>query len=233
MNAQNAMPLWKIIVVLFGFPIISTLFSLLLLNRRVFSWTGLDFFTAFWLVITFWYMVQIAILAKMLKSTGWSWSDIGYSFDCNRTAYFVAGYLLFAFALLGFIEFSLANVGIDPEKLKALSDLANLTPKSLTQRLVFIFMGLAAGLCEELVYRGFAITAMKSRGTNQWLASLVAAIPFVFQHGLKSLDHFWWFFIWAIVFGAIFITSRRLYINIILHWLVNLAAVFAILQTLR
>ena len=184
-------------------------------------------------MITFWYMVQIAILAKILKSTGWSWSDIGYSFDCNRTAYFVAGYLLFAFALLGFIEFSLANVGIDPEKLKALSDLANLTPKSLTQRLVFIFMGLAAGLCEELVYRGFAITAMKSRGTNQWLASLVAAIPFVFQHGLKSLDHFWWFFIWAIVFGAIFITSRRLYINIILHWLVNLAAVFAILQTLR
>jgi len=233
MNAQNAMPSWKIIVVLFGFPIISTLFSLLLLNRHVFSWTGLDFFTAFWLVITFWYMVQIAILAKILKSIGWSWSDIGYSFDCNRTAYFVAGYLLLAFALLGFIEFSLANVGIDPEKLKALSDLANLTPKSLTQRLVFIFMGLAAGLCEELVYRGFAITAMKSRGTNQWLASLVAAIPFVFQHGLKSLDHFWWFFIWAIVFGAIFITSRRFYINIILHWLVNLAAVFAILQTLR
>jgi len=227
------MPSWKIIVVLFGFPIISTLFSLLLLNRHVFSWTGLDFFTAFWLVITFWYMVQIAILAKILKSTGWSWSDIGYSFDCNRTAYFVAGYLLFAFALLGFIEFSLANVGIEPEKLKALSDLANLTPKSPTQRLVFIFMGLAAGLCEELVYRGFAITAMKSRGTNQWLASLVAAIPFVFQHGLKSLDHFWWFFIWAMVFGAIFITSRRLHINIILHWLVNLAAVFAILQTLR
>jgi membrane protease YdiL (CAAX protease family) len=233
MSAQNAMPSSKIIVVLIGFPIISTLFSLLLLNRGVFSWTGLDFFTAFWLVITFWYVVQIAILAKILKSSGWCWSDIGYSFNRRRTAYFVAGYMLFAVALLGFVEFSLANVGTDPEKLKSLSDLANLTPKSLTQRLVFIFMGLAAGLCEELVYRGFAIRAMKGRGMNQWLASLVAAIPFVFQHGLKSLDHFWWFFIWAVVFGAIFITSKRLYINIILHWLVILSAVFAILQTLR
>jgi membrane protease YdiL (CAAX protease family) len=233
MNAQNAMPTSKIIAVLFGFPIISTMFSLLLLNRLAFSWTGLDFFTAFWLVIAFWYVVQIAILAKILKSSGWCWSDIGYSFNRKRTAYFVAGYLFFAFALLGVVEFSLENVGTDPKKVKALSDLANLSPKNLTQRLVFIFMGLTAGLCEELVYRGFAITAMKSRSMNQWLASLVAAIPFAFQHGLKSLDQFWWFFIWAIIFSAVFITSKRLYINIILHWLVILSAVLAILQTLR
>jgi len=233
MNSQNAMPTSSILAVLFGFPIISTLFSLLLLNRSVFSWTGLDFFTAFWLVITFWYVGQIVILARILRSSGWSWSDIGYSFNRKTTAYFVVGFLFFAFALLGFVEFSLAYVGTDPEKLKALSDLANLTPKSLTQRVVFISMGLAAGLCEELVYRGFAIRAMKSRGMNQWLASLVAAFPFVFQHGLKSLDQFWWFFIWAVVFGAIFIISKRLYINIIFHWLVILSAVFAILQTLR
>jgi membrane protease YdiL (CAAX protease family) len=233
MRAQKAMPTSKIIVVLFGFPIISTLLSLFLLNRRALSWTGVDFLSAFWLVIAFWYVVQIAILAKILKSSGWCWTDIGYSFNRKKTAYFIAGYLLFAFALLGFVEFSLANVGTDPEKVKALSDLANLSPQSLTQRVVFVFMGLAAGLCEELVYRGFAISAMRSHGMSFWLASLVAAIPFVFQHGLKSLDQFWWFFIWAIVLSAIFITSKRLYINIVIHWLVILSAVFAILQTLR
>lgn len=233
MNAQGAMPALRIIAVLIGFPIVSTLISLLLLDRGVFSWTGLDFFTAFWLLITFWYLAQIAIIARILKSSGWSWSDIGYSFNRKETAYFVAGYLLFAFALLGFVEFSLANVGTDPEKVKALSDLANLTPKNLPQRLVFTFMGLAAGLCEELVYRGFAIRSLKSRGINQWLAALIAAFPFVFQHGLKSIDQFWWFFIWALVFGAIFIVAKRLYINIVIHWLVILSAVIAILQTLK
>ncbi|AER54991.1 hypothetical protein DSC_01690 [Pseudoxanthomonas spadix BD-a59] len=227
------MPASKIVAVLLGFPIVSTLFSLLLLNKGAFSWTGLDFFTAFWLLITFWYLAQIVILAKVLKSSGWSWSDIGYSFNRRKTAYFVSGYLVFAFALLGFVEFALANAGSDPEKVKALSNLANLTPKSLPQRIVFIFMGLAAGLCEELVYRGFAISSMKSRGINQWLASFIAAFPFVFQHGLKSLDQFWWFFIWALVFGAIFIIAKRLYINIVIHWLVILSAVLAILQTLR
>ncbi|WP_166212799.1 CPBP family intramembrane glutamic endopeptidase [Cognatiluteimonas telluris] len=227
------MPASKIVAILLGFPIVSTLISLLLLDRGILSWTGLDFFTAFWLLITFWYVAQIAILAKVLKSSGWSWSDIGYSFNRKKTAYFVAGYLCLAFALLGFVQYALANVGTDPNKVKALSDLANLTPKNLPQRIVFVFMGLAAGLCEELVYRGFAIRSMKSRGINHWIAAFIAAFPFVFQHGLKSLDQFSWFFIWAMVFGAIFIIFKRIYINIFIHWLVILSAVLAILQTLK
>ncbi len=155
----------------------------------------------------------------------------GYSFNPRKTAYFVAGYLVFAFALLGFIEFALANSAPDPEKVKALSDLADVTPRNLPQRIAFVLMGLAAGLCEELVYRGFAISSLKSRGMNLWLAALLAAFTFVFQHGLKSIDQFPRFFIWALVFGAIFIITRRLYINILVHWLVIPSAVLAILQT--
>ena len=232
MNQHKEMPASKIALVLLGFPIVSTLVSLLLLDRTLLSWTGLDFFTAFWMLITCWYLAQIAILANVLESSGWRWSDIGYSFSRRKTMYFVAGYLVFAFALLGFVEFALASAGSDPEKVKGLSDLANLTPKTLPQRIVFIFMGLAAGLCEEFVYRGFAIRSMKSHGINHWFAAFIAAFPFVFQHGLKSLDQFWWFFPWALVFGAMFIVTKRLYINIVIHWLVILSAVLAILQTL-
>lgn len=232
MNLHKEMPASKIALVLLGFPIVSTLVSLLLLDRSLLSWTGLDFFTALWSLIACWYVVQIAILSKVLRSSGWSWSDIGYSFDRRRTTYFVVGYLVFAVVLVGFVEFALANAGSDTEKVKALSDLANLTPKNLPQRIVFIVMGLAAGLCEELVYRGFAIRSLKSRGINHWLAAFLAAIPFVFQHGLKSIDQFWWFFIWGLVFGAMFIITKRLYINIVIHWLVILSAIPAILQTL-
>lgn len=232
MSLNKEMPASNIALVLLGFPIVSTLFSLLLLDRSVFSWTGLDFFTAFWMLITIWYLTQIAILSRVLKSSGWSWSDIGYTINRRKTAYFIAAYLVFAFSLLGFVEFALANAATDPEKVRALSDLSNLTPKSLPQRFVFIFMGLVAGLCEELVYRGFAIRSLKSRGINHWLAAFIAAFPFVFQHGLKSLNQFWWFFTWALVFGAMFIVAKRLHINIVIHWLVILSALLAILQVL-
>ena len=233
MDRLARMPASRIALVLLGFPAVSTLVSLLLLDRGLLAWSGLDFFTAFWGLITCWYVAQIAILGAVLRSAGWRWGDIGYAFDRRRTAGFVGGYLLVAFALVAFVEYALANVGLDPDKLSALSDLADLTPRTLPQRLVFVFMGLAAGLCEELVYRGFAIRALASRGLPGWVAVPAAAIPFVFQHGLKSIDQFGWFFAWGLVLGVLFLALRKLYVNIVLHWLVILSALLAILQALR
>ena len=75
--------------------------------------SALDFFTAFWMLITGWYALQIAILGKVLRSSGWRWSDIGYGFNRAKTVWFVGGYLLLALVLVGFIEFALAGAGAD------------------------------------------------------------------------------------------------------------------------
>lgn len=226
------LPLSKTLMILIGFPAVSTLVSLLLLNRRLFTNAGLDFFNTFWLIITGWYLLQIGILAKVLKSSGWSWNDIGFSLNRKQVGYLIGGYLVFASCLLIFIEMALGDAGLDAEKLKSLSDLSNLTPKTTTGRIIFIVMGLVAGLSEEFTYRGFAIKALESHGINKWLAVAPAAIPFIFQHGLKSVDQFWWFLAWGLIFGVLFLLTKRLYINIILHWLVILSAMIAILQVL-
>lgn len=219
--------------VLIGFPLISWMISLLLIDRSVFSWTGLEFFTVFWALITLWYALQIGILARVLRSTDWSWRDIGYALNGKRTLMMVLGYLVVASGMVGFVEYALANAEPDPQRLQALSDLADLTPTTTAQRVVFVALGLLAGLCEELVYRGFAIGALRSRGMNRWLAVLVAAVPFVLQHGLKAIEQAGWFGAWGVVFGVLFVATKRLYVNIAIHWLVILAAIPAILQALR
>ena len=89
MRAEVSKP--KIAAVLIGFPLVSTLISLLLLERGSLAWTGLEFFTAFWLLVTAWYATQIFLLSRVLKSSGWRWSDIGYGFDRRRTLWFVGG----------------------------------------------------------------------------------------------------------------------------------------------
>jgi membrane protease YdiL (CAAX protease family) len=94
-------------------------------------------------------------------------------------------------------------------------------------------MGLTAGLAEEIVYRGFAIKALISNKINKWLAVFMATIPFIFQHGLKSIDQFWWFLTWGIVFGILFLWFKKLTFNIIVHWLVILTAMIAILQVIQ
>ena len=227
------MPLDRILLVLLGFPLGSLLVSLPLLARDGIAAMGIEFRLLYWPLVTVWYGVQLLVLARVLKSAGWRWADIGYALDRRRTAWFVGGYLAFAFALVGFVEFALAGPGVGAEQLKALSDFSNLAPQSLGERLAYVAMGLAAGLCEELVYRGFAINALRSRGWSPWLVVPAAAIPFVFQHGLKSLDQFWWFLGWGVLFGIGFVALRKLYANIVVHWLVILSAVLAVLQVLR
>ena len=117
---SKAIPLSKTLAVLIGFPIIATLISLLLLNRPLITNFGLDFFNTFWTIIIGWYILQIYIISKILVSAGWKWADIGFSFSTRQTFYFIGGYLLFAFSLLAFIEFALANSIVDTEKLNSI-----------------------------------------------------------------------------------------------------------------
>lgn len=221
----------KLLLVLFGFPIISYLLSFLLLKKNWFVSLGVDFFIVFWVLVSFWYIIQIGIILKLLNSSNLSLKDIGYTFDIRKTSWFILGYLVLAFSLFAFVEFALASANITPEDLRTLSDFSNITPKTTGQRIIFIFAGLVAGLSEEIVYRGFAIQSLISYKINKWIAVLVAAIPFVFQHGLKSVDQFWWFFIWGLSLGAIYILcKKRLFITIIIHWIIILTALLAILQ---
>lgn len=227
---SRAIPLSKTLLVLIGFPIISTLISLLLLNRSLITNLGLDFLNTFWTIIIGWYLIQVYLISKILTSSGWKWADIGFSFSKKKTIYFIGGYLLFAFSLLVFIELALANSIVDTEKLNLIS---SLTPKTTISRVIFIIMGLAAGLAEEIVYRGFAIKALVSNKVNKWVAVLAATIPFIFQHGLKSIDQFWWFLTWGVVLGILFLLLKKLTLNIIIHWLVILSAMIAILQVIQ
>ena len=231
-NTENskAIPLSKTLAVLIGFPIVATLISLLLLNRQLITNIGLDFFNTFWIIIIGWYLIQIYIVSKILYSAGWKWVDIGFSFSKKKTFFFIGGYLLFAFGLLAFIEIALANSIVDPEKM---NNISSLTPKTTLARIIFIIMGLTAGLTEEIIYRGFAIRAMVSNKINKWFAVIAATFPFIFQHGLKSIDQFWWFLTWGIVFGIFFIWLKNLTYNIIIHWLVILTAMIAILQVIK
>lgn len=234
MSNEISIPLWKTLAILIGFPIISFLLSLLLLEKTWFNNVGLDFFLVFWTLVIFWYLIQIGVTIKVLKSAHLSLNDIGYTFDLKKTIKFIIGYLIFAFILFAFVEFALASANITAEALSSLSDFSNITPKTTIHRIVFIFAGLVAGISEEFVYRGFAIQMLERYKINKWIAIVLAAIPFVFQHGLKSIDQFWWFFISGLILGVIFIlTKRKLYINIIIHWIVILSAMLAILQLLE
>ena len=224
------LPLWKTLSVLIGFPLLSTILSLLLLHRNIFDIVNLDFFSGFWIVISGWYAAQILIIRQLLYSEGYSLKDIGYKLSLKKTIWVLVGYLLFVTMLIVFIEISLANEQIDAGQL---SDFANFAPTQNRQRIIFVIMALVGGLAEGIVYRGFAMRALQGYRIHKILTVFIAALPFVFQHGLKSIDQFWWFFGMGIIFGLIFLVFKNLYLNIILHWLIVLSVMLAVLSTIQ
>jgi membrane protease YdiL (CAAX protease family) len=172
-------------------------------------------------------MVQILLISRILKKAGLTWKFVNYGLNTKQTLFFIAGYLAVGFGIIAFIEISLANMQVNATMLASISALI---PKTTTARILFVIMGLTAGISEEIIYRGFAIRALENHRVNKWLAVALAAIPFVFQHGLKSIDQFWWFLIWGLVFGVILLLARRLFITIIIHWLVILSALFGVFR---
>jgi membrane protease YdiL (CAAX protease family) len=218
-------PLWKLAAVLIGFPIVHYLYSLALLHRDLFTFGGLDFFLTFWLGSAVIYLAKIFVVLRLIAGSGWTPADIGYNLSRKGTGILTVSYFVSALLLVLLLEMALGQVSLDPDRLATMRDLY---PDTTAKRLVFIVMAFAAGMSEEIVYRGFAIRALESVGTHRWPAVFLAAVPFVFQHGIKSLDQFWWFFGNGVVFGIIFIATKRLLPNILLHWLIILSALFGV-----
>lgn len=225
----NPMPIHMLVAVLIGFPLIFWVWSQALLHRDVFSIGGVDFFITFWIGTTLIYAAKIGVIARVLASSGWTFADIGYGLSRRRTAILIGGYFAGALALFAFVEISLQHVEFDAAKLESLR---GLYPDTTIKRLVFIVMALAGGLSEEITYRGFAIRGLQSLRVRTWPAVVIAAIPFVFQHGLKSIDQFWWFFGSGLALGAIFVLSRRLVPVIIIHWIIILSAMLGVFSAM-
>lgn len=82
--------------------------------------------------------------------------------------------------------------------------------------------GLAA-FSEELLYRGFAITALQSHGIPVVAAGTLAVLPWIFNHSLTGLERWPFYVATGLLFGAVYVWRKSLYQGMVLHALVALA----------
>jgi uncharacterized protein len=106
------------------------------------------------------------------------------------------------------------------------NDLSNIMPTSWSDYGHFVFLAIAAGICEEIVFRGFLINYI-----NEMLPNLSYAyfIALVFPALIFSVSHIYqgWFavlkiFAISLLFGALFIFSKSLLLVCLIHVLVDL-----------
>ncbi len=69
------------------------------------------------------------------------------------------------------------------EELSSLSFLLPHTPKELR---TFYAVSITAGICEEIIYRGFMIAYLMAFGMPFWVAGLVSSVAFGFAHAYQG-----------------------------------------------
>jgi uncharacterized protein len=74
--------------------------------------------------------------------------------------------------------------GEAPELLKKLA--SRLLPVNLLEYLPYSALAITAGVCEEFVYRGFAIAALSKAGLPLWLVVILSSILFGLAHAYQG-----------------------------------------------
>lgn len=219
-------------VILIGFPLLYFIYSLTPLSRGLFAEGQSHLFIPFWSGIILLHWISLFVVLAFLKQEGKGLRDIGYKLTRRQTSLFICSYLLLALMVLGFTEVSLRHVSIDADKLAHLS---LFFPRTTLQRVFYILIVFTAGFCEEIVYRGYAITKFTEMGLNRWLAIVPAGVAFVLMHGIASVmsySQFLFYLIFALLFGVLFVSTRRLLPSMIVHLLFDLIGMMAIFQTI-
>lgn len=231
MELERNTSVWKTLLIIIGFPILYMLFGKTTIAIELFANKNLDYYIPFWGGIIILHWVSVFAVIQSLKSEGKTLVDIGYKLSKKGTLLLIGGYLLVSLIVLVFVEVMLSNVVLDSTQFGSIS---GLVPKTTPHRIFFILLVFSTGFCEEIVYRGFAITQLEKIGLNKWIALIIAALLFIGIHGINAYSKsFIFYFGGGLMFGLTFLFSKRLLPSILIHLAINLSAMMGILQLIE
>jgi len=152
----------------------------------------------------------------------------------DRTRLVVAG-VVGAATIGGLQWLNLRRVGRIPvESRRPLQAIAErILPQSTVELLPYLALAITAGLCEEFLYRGFAMAALTRAGLGAWLVILASSLLFGLAHSYQGRGGIVMTFVVGLVLGVSRLTYNSLVPAIFWHSAVDLVAGVAGMQYLR
>jgi uncharacterized protein len=74
--------------------------------------------------------------------------------------------------------------GAAPDRMRKIA--SRILPQSLVELLPYLALAVTAGVCEEFLYRGFAMAALARAGLPLWLVVLVTSVLFGLAHAYQG-----------------------------------------------
>lgn len=157
-------------------------------------------------------------LSKSLASLGIKKSD----FSITN----LAAALIFLFAAV--IVLNIISSIINYYGFFQAEDIAYLLPRTLSEKVFWIIISIAAGIAEEICFRGYVISRMVKLTGSIWPGVLLGSISFGMGHLYQGLEGVVLISIYGFMFCMLYLARGSLVPCIIAHTLQDILAAFAV-----
>jgi membrane protease YdiL (CAAX protease family) len=168
--------------------------------------------------------VAVAVVAWRAWAHGYTAAELGLAIH-GKTEILVAS--LVGAATVAILQWlNLRRMGRLPAKargsMQAIAE--RILPRSTIELLLFLALAITAGLCEEFLYRGFAMAVLAKLGSSPWAAVLISSILFGLAHLYQGRGGLFSTLVIGTVFGTCRIAYNSLVPAIFWHSAVDLVA---------
>lgn len=131
-----------------------------------------------------------------------------------------------ALVLAAFQWFNLRRIsrmtGAVPEFMRNLA--SRILPATSIESVVYVALAVTAGICEEFLYRGFAMAALSRAGIVSWAVVLISSVLFGFAHTYQGKSGVFGTTLMGLAFGTARVAVQSLAPVTIWHSVVDIVA---------
>jgi membrane protease YdiL (CAAX protease family) len=175
---------------------------------------------SFWWANMAFHWIPFGLVCLALWESREKWASIGVDWSIFWRLRWLVAAVLLALAAAA-VVMPRIHYGAN---LPGISRTLFLAPVSTLERLWMIWVAVTAGVTEEVLFRGFALTRLSRVLGSPWLALPVTVVAFLFIHGTpRSVDSLMAYTAAGLAFGIPFILMglRRLEWLIIIHFAID------------
>jgi membrane protease YdiL (CAAX protease family) len=133
-----------------------------------------------------WFLVAVMLL--ILRRHGLSAGDVGERLGNVPRTFIVTSTLLLILAVVSGIILWRLRRAQPAALLAAVGRLRSVMPTSGVEMAAFAVVCLTAGVCEELLYRGWLVNILRAATGSTWVAVVVGAIVFGIGHAYQGVQ---------------------------------------------
>jgi membrane protease YdiL (CAAX protease family) len=166
--------------------------------------------------------IAVAVVGWRAWAHGFSWAELGLATPSYAV---VVGGILGASALAGLQRLNLRRMGQAGARVQNLRTLGEkILPRTRVELMAFLALAVTAGICEEFLYRGFAVAVFSRAGYPAWLVVFVTAVLFGLAHLYQGRGGLFGTMILGVLFGALRIACASLVPVILSHAAIDVMA---------